>query len=268
MGCGKVSKTRDTIDQRPVRKRVTNEHIEDIDDVKNKAANRRQSIHMNSIMEAESMLQLAKTDKEKAVVYNMKGEYYFSFACTMRQNRNLDYFIIYRKSMRMFKTAYELDCKNILSIMGIAKCLVNLHQYEKAVKHLEKNSKHLDLFKHEEFWTLIGICKLKHAKIWQGKSHFSSTFENLQMAAQCLDKAIGLKSGNTEVLRQRKIANNLLNTHAKYNGDIHEYIESMKTNTLAYDMSQRPHKPDKEFYKILSIDGGGMRYTKLFEKPL
>jgi tetratricopeptide (TPR) repeat protein len=269
MGCGKISRTNEAIIiLRPLRsKEVKNEKmfIEDIDDANNETANKRKTIHMDMIQKTASMLQIAKTNNDKASVYNMKGDYYFLFANTLRRSRNLDYFVVYRKSMAMFKMAAEFDSRNIEAVMGITRCLVKLHQYKKAIEHLEKSSKHLNLLENEQFWTLMGICKLKRAQIWNGKSKLSKTSVNLKMSAECLNKAIKLKPDNEEILKEKKVVDNLVNTHSKYNGDVHKYIDWMKTNALTYDIVRTTHKSDKEFYKILSVNGGGMRYRP-FEK--
>jgi tetratricopeptide (TPR) repeat protein len=254
----KISKTshKAIANQRPQRK---SEFLEDVDDANNMLANRRKSVHyVNIIQPTHVMLENAETDSEKAEIYNMKGDYYFAHANELRQKNNFDCFTTYRKSMTMFKTANEYNKNNIKSILGIARCLVNLHQYGKALKHLDENSKLVKLAEIQEFWILAGICRRKCAKIWAGNSKISNKFENLPKANQCLNKALELgPCQNQKLIEEKRIVDNLLRLQTEHKKDIYAYINSMKD--IKDEVSCFRQKSEKEFYKILSIDGGGMR---------
>jgi hypothetical protein len=80
MGCGAISKPGLDFEFQPSKARALRRlktinnngmFIEDIDDIKNTVANRRNTVHFDLIKLADSMLNTATTDEQKSKIYAM-----------------------------------------------------------------------------------------------------------------------------------------------------------------------------------------------------
>jgi predicted patatin/cPLA2 family phospholipase len=229
--------------------------VEDLDDINNVLANRRNSIHFDIIKMADSMLKSANTNEQKASIFVSKADYYFQHACGLQKEGNFDYFAVFRKSQTNYILAYTLDQTNARSILGKAKCLLKLNQSQKAFEYLEKLAKNEKFVKNDDFWLLYGMSSRKCAKIWNGKSKASKKHENLDKALKCFE----LAKNHPDTKKEVQILDNLINIKLKYNSDIYKYASHLKTNSASYEVSTTMQNKEKNIFKIVSIDGGGLR---------
>jgi tetratricopeptide (TPR) repeat protein len=212
-------------------------YMEDIDDADNTVRNTRNSIHMDTITFADSMLRVAVTNEQKAAVFVMKGKHYYDHACKLLRNSNLDYFQMFRKALVDFEVAHSFDTQNTEAILSTAKCLIKLHQYSKALIYLcdnEANNK--KLLESGDFWKLKGICSRKRGKIWDDgeKSPFKKSLKDLQVAQCYLQRALEFDPHDKETQQEKHMADNLFNLQEKYNKDIYKYLEDKNKDKQSY----------------------------------
>jgi patatin-like phospholipase/acyl hydrolase len=282
MGCGKLSKVKDfsykdglyTVEQLQLigidiksaferNSGVKTVFKEDIDDANNQLAMQRNSRHHDIIKNSDSIIRHSRNNKERAHVYEMKADYYFKYGTQLLNMSDAENFTMFRKALVDYTTANELDKDNRNSLLGILKCLVQLHQYKTCLDRLEKLSTDKDLTNNPEFLILYGICNRKCSKIWQSDSYFPSRLESaikLEKAKSGLTQALNLDALNTIAAKELKIVENLIGLREAYNRDIYKYIEPMKKNVSNYEQSTtRNNSPENELYKILSINAGGVK---------
>jgi hypothetical protein len=274
MGCGNLSKNSviytntnthgHTGDQPYKRKKMTNDiFIEDIDDVNNVRANRRNSIHSLIIQTTDSMLKTTDNHRVIAHIHAQKAKHYFKHAQNLYEKSNLDYFRTFRKALHGYKTAHAFDARNTDATIGIIKCLIYLCKFEKAREIMEQSieSNNKDLTEFADFWKLYGICYRKKAKIWNGPTCLERSPGSLEVAHDCLNKALALSKNyeKEDIKKEIKITDGLLNLQQTYDTDFYKYLNTSTERKLLYDISVTRNKSEKELYKILSVDGGGIR---------
>jgi tetratricopeptide (TPR) repeat protein len=266
MGCGCSSSNaifsiNAEIPKKAPERKASNEH----GGVKSRLSNQRNSIQMDVLQTADFMLTMATNDDQRLDVYLMKGNFYFDTANTMYKASNLDYFRWYRKAYSEYKKADSYDTAgSAKAVLGMVKCLVKLCQFEQAFAYLqyylETNNKNLT--ESVEFWRLLGICNRKLAKIWNGNSLTTRKMDKLEKANSCLANALKMSRSGTpdETNREIKITERLLDLQKTHDRDFTKYTETLANNTSLYESStNKNHTSEKELYRIVSIDGSGVR---------
>jgi patatin-like phospholipase/acyl hydrolase len=262
MGCGVVSKdvvnSVNTKTELSILKRSRSKgsiFVEDLDDINNVVATKRNSVHFDIVKTADSMLKSATTNQEKANIYAMKADHYFRFACVLQGKADFDYFSVFRKSQMNYTLANTLDPLNINSMLGQAKCLLKLNQNQKAFSYLQRLTKNKAIVEIDEFWLLYGMSSRKCAAIWNDKSKLEKKPENLKKARECFAKV----NSHADIQKENQILDNLVAIKSKYNSDILNYMTHLKENVASYKLTATRQNKEKQTFKILSIDGGGLR---------
>ncbi len=199
------------------------------------------------------MIEEATSDEQRASIFASEADYYYDIACKSLKSPNKDNLRLFRKALSGYTLANRLDKHNTDSILGIGKCLLSLHKYTQALDHFKVACRDDNVLKRSDFWFFYGLSARKCSKIWLGDSVFSKKFENLEIAENALNRA----TDQIETGVEKKIVGNLKNLQNAYSRDIHSYIGSIKEASLCYDTTT-VHK-QRDFYKILSIDGSGIK---------
>jgi tetratricopeptide (TPR) repeat protein len=265
MGCGSMSKVNDgnlPLDTSQKRisptqmKQSTKLHsifIEDTDSLNNMftmSQNSLQYFGVESI--ASSVLHTTTTTRQKSIMYVMKGDH----CCANASDPNpKSRYLIHKRALIYYRRANNYDKANVDSIIGIAKCLVLLNYYEKALEYLEKVNRKINLSKLSEYWRLQGVCNRKLAKIWL--LEVNEKENNLEKADKYFKNALAIAQ-TQEIVKEKEVVERLINIESKFKRDIGRYLKFMMDNTLNYEISTTRNRSEKEFYKILSIDGSGV----------
>jgi patatin-like phospholipase/acyl hydrolase len=210
----------------------------------------------------DSMFETSETDEQKANILIAKAEFYYENACDLLNKADIDRFRVFHKALTYFKAANRFDKQNSKSIIGVGKCLLNLHKYKQAFDHFrgQLGMKHRDLCENWDFWFSYAVAARKCAKIWLGSSVFAKDFKNMDVAHEYLHKVIEMDSSRNDACAQKKILYNLMNLQQVHDKNIHSYVASIKDISWSdHQTTMRRTSADQELYKILSIDGSGIK---------
>jgi patatin-like phospholipase/acyl hydrolase len=225
--------------------------VADISDANNRNIDKQFTLKCNT---TNNLHQSANDDHETSSIHITKAEDLFFQACEMEQKTDLNSFKVFRRALDAFQVANSIEKQNFASLMGIAKCLIKLYQFKRAFDVLETLSKYKEPLTNPQYYCLYGICCRKLTKIWNGNLHFSKKFVELEKAQSHLNKAIIMESNNNEINNQKKITDNLQNLQRNYKRNFKKYLNFMASE---YEISNSCR--EKALFKILSIDGGGVR---------
>ncbi|CAG8514991.1 526_t:CDS:2, partial [Gigaspora rosea] len=138
-----------------------------------------------------------------------------------------------------YEKVREMDPNNLSATLSFAKCLLNLSQYSRLIKLLDMNS---DLTSSAEYWRLCSIASYKEIKY--------------DKAMEWIIEALKLDPQNILVTKQKRLLDRLkeytvesrINYHKKKIYDVGNSIKTLHR-----------YNNDNSVYRILSIDGGGVR---------
>ncbi|KAF0484186.1 hypothetical protein F8M41_023058 [Gigaspora margarita] len=138
-----------------------------------------------------------------------------------------------------YEKVREVDPNNLSATLSFVKCLLNLSQYKRLIKLFDMNP---DLASSAEYWRLCSIASYKEIKYDE--------------AMECIIEALKLNPQNILVMKQKRLLDRLkeytvesrVNYHKK---KIYDAGNSIKT--------LHRYNNDNSVYRILSIDGGGVR---------
>jgi patatin-like phospholipase/acyl hydrolase len=265
MGCGVISKVNESHqtatleNQRANRmkmKTTTKLNSIFIKDQDNDSMFARNSMHYFDIEKISNSLHNSTTNScQKAIMYVMKGDQIFMNANSLNNKSSAS---IYKRALVYYTNANKHDKCNMESVMGIAKCLVKLNHFKKAIEYLDEMSKKMDLSKIAEYWHMQGICNRKIARIWRFKPE-DLTETHLNKAHAACKHALKLSKNKEIIIKEKEIVERLINMERTYKNEISDYVKYMKENTSKYDLRTTRNNSEREFYKILSIDGNGVK---------
>ena len=179
-------------------------------------------------------LKKAKSSIEKAELLVLQARYYeeqSQGACLQNRLCNI------QEAQKCYHEAHKLTNDKTAAI-GYARCLLGLSKYDLVLAFLHDNRSDLD--KLAEYWVIGGVVHRKK--------------HNYDKAMSCITQALILESGNKLASNERSLIQKLktdevkswINAYKKKPRHEEEYFSARRVN-------------EKPFYKVLSIDGGGIR---------
>ncbi|CAG8549615.1 7430_t:CDS:1, partial [Dentiscutata erythropus] len=133
----------------------------------------------------------------------------------------------------------EMNPSNLSVTLNFAKCLLNLSQYNRLIKLLDTNP---NLTSSAEYWRLCSIASYKET--------------NYDEAMEFIIEALKLDPQNIAVMKQKRLLDRIKeytveNRVNRHNKKIYDVDDSLKI--------LHRYNEDNSVYRILSIDGGGVR---------
>ena len=181
----------------------------------------------------------AKSHDRKIAIQFKKADYYQDEAIEKEKNLKLNSLRSWKDAEDCFRFILKLDPSNRDAAIGFARCMLMLAKYKQAIKFLRKNSSKLS--KEVDFWLLSSIAHQKQIAYDQSQKH--------------IVEALKLDPKNVKANNQMTFIEKLLNSkdkpETKYVKDI------IKFDDEQYYTSR--HSNETPYYRILSIDGGGIR---------
>ena len=167
-----------------------------------------------------------------------------------RIRKYLDATLKYKEILKLLKVE---DPAKVISIkaeasIGYARCCLKLAKYKETLSFLHANQDDPNLNQKWEFWVLGSIAHRK------GRFDYEKADEFMQEAKNYI------RNKNPQVLKEMTILENLKNIK---NGK--EYLTLLSTTTQPHKSAVFDHllhstrESKKNTYKILSVDGGGIR---------
>ncbi|CAG8492584.1 11449_t:CDS:2, partial [Gigaspora rosea] len=144
----------------------------------------------------------------------------------------------WQSAQKNYKIAHKIDPDNPICFLGYARCLLKLSKYTQVIKLSD---------------TYPGLNSL--SEYWHLRSVAYSKQKNYEDAMTCNTEALSLDSGNIPAGKYREFIK-------KFNVDnkIEHHIDRYKKElTYKIDYLKNSHSDESPSYKILSIDGGGIR---------
>ncbi|CAG8591194.1 4570_t:CDS:2 [Cetraspora pellucida] len=137
-----------------------------------------------------------------------------------------------------YEKAREIDPKNQYATLGFAKCLLNLSQYNRLVKLFDTNP---DLTSSAEYWRFCSIASCKQIKY--------------DKSSEWILEALRLDPQNILAMKQKEHLDRL----KEYN--VEDRINHYNKKIFDVDnlISNSHRSNENSVYRILSIDGGGVR---------
>ncbi|CAG8673080.1 6581_t:CDS:2 [Racocetra fulgida] len=136
-----------------------------------------------------------------------------------------------------YEKAREIDPKNQHATLGFAKCLLNLTQYNQLIKLLDTSP---DLTSSAEYWRFCSIACCKQIEY--------------DKATECILEALKLDPQSILAMKQKEHLDRL---RVYRNDRINHY--NKKIFDVDNLIKNSHHGNDESIYRILSIDGGGVR---------
>ncbi|CAG8488166.1 1389_t:CDS:2 [Racocetra fulgida] len=184
-------------------------------------------------------LQKASTNKEKVFLYDKLADYFVKFAERDDTVNRMDSLYHWQDALKNYENIRKIDPNNLDATLGFAKCLLNLSQYDRVIKLSRANSW---LTSSAEYWY---FCSVAYCK----KLEYEDAFG-------CIIKALELDPQNPLATKQKELLDRLKNEHT-----IKKRISCYNRKMYDIDDSKNSYKHlnDNSVYRILSIDGGGVR---------
>ncbi|CAG8691638.1 13973_t:CDS:2, partial [Racocetra persica] len=184
-------------------------------------------------------LQKTSTNKEKVFLYDKLADYYVKFAEREDTVNRMNSLHHWQNAQKNYENIRKIDPNNLDATLGLAKCLLNLSQYDRVIKLSRANPW---LTSSAEYWyfCIIAYCK---------KLEYEDAFG-------CIIKALELDPQNPLATKQKELLDRLKNEHT-----IKKRISYYNRKMYDVDDSKNSykHRNDNSVYRILSIDGGGVR---------
>ena len=172
-------------------------------------------------------------DSEKIEIHKKIADHYEFKAKECKINK-LNSLKFWQDAKNAYHETLKLKNNDTQAIFGFARCLLELNEYSSVFTFFR--NKH-DLSKHALFWLYCGITYRKCNKY--------------DKAEHSINEALKRDANNAEAAKEKKMLEKL-----KANSQVGQKY----TNDVEEDYYKNNQKLDeKKLYKILSIDGGGVR---------
>ena len=170
-------------------------------------------------------------------ILNKMANHYMKKA--QKENNKINSMKLYQEAEINFKKIFDMDSDNVEAIFGFAKCLLNSSKYMKMINFL-KDKANLNQF--SEFWLLM-------SKAYRKKTQYKKA-KDLIMESLMKDRK------NSESIHEQKLIEKLLENS---NGKTLNLYKKNTINQKEKYYKERINQNNQPLYKILSIDGGGVR---------
>nr|CAG8635447.1 2423_t:CDS:2 [Entrophospora candida] len=147
----------------------------------------------------------------------------------------------WQKAQKNYEKVRKINSADIVATLGFARCLLKLSKYKRVIELLK--SPYLDLSLEYEYWYLCSIAYSKQ--------------NDYKKANECIIEALKLNHQNKLVIEQKKLIEKLRKENTIKNRIDH--YQEKKTIKCEADYLKNSRGDNKTVYRILSIDGGGIR---------
>ncbi|CAG8767854.1 11143_t:CDS:1, partial [Racocetra persica] len=182
-------------------------------------------------------LQMVFDDNERIGLHTKLADCLVKLAeeeCKVYLLNSLSY---WQDAQEHYEKAREIDPKNQYATLGVAKCLLNLTQYNRLIKFLDTSP---DLTSSAEYWR---FCSIAYCK----QTEYDKATEFILEALKLDPQSILAMKQKEHLDRLRVNRNDRINHYNKKIFDLDNLIKNSH------------HGNDESIYRILSIDGGGVR---------
>ncbi|MHB9147460.1 MAG: patatin-like phospholipase family protein [Candidatus Amoebophilus sp.] len=190
------------------------------------------------ILYLDKELKTASSTHQKVNIYNKKASFYARKAQEESKGNHLKSLRDWKEAQKNYQAALGLDTKDIVAAMGFCKCLIKLSKYSEVLAFLSKNE---NLATISDYWLMGSIANRKK--------------NDYKKAQRCIIEALKIDKDNQEADKELKLIKKLQESNSKNVIDLYKKNKpKCKKEYLNYRRSDKT-----PFYKILSIDGGGIR---------
>ena len=157
----------------------------------------------------------------------------------------------YNEVLSLLKKENLNEVQNLKTrvLFAHTKCCLELAQYSQVNEFLKNNKDNENIFSKMEYWVLSSIMFRRS----------SNDYEKAHLCLQEASKIPNIKP-NKAIIKENKLVDNLM----KY-ANTSDYVSSLRSDIqphMSVDYSEefyQRRRSDRKIYKILSIDGGGIR---------
>ncbi|RIB26983.1 hypothetical protein C2G38_2138039 [Gigaspora rosea] len=200
-------------------------------------------IGKNDLFDNTSSTTKSTSELDNKYINNLKNEYYKAvyferLAENEAKTNKLNSLRHWQSAQKNYNIAHEIDPDNPIYSLGYARCLLKLSKYTQVI---ELSDTYSGLNSISEYWYLRSVAYFKQKKY--------------KDAMTCNTEALNLVPGNIPAGKCRELI-------IKFNVDntIEHHIDRYKKElTYEIDYLKNSHSDESPSYKILSIDGGGIR---------
>jgi len=176
--------------------------------------------------------------EQKVTILNKKADFYANKAQKEAKSNHFKSLRDWKEAQKTYQAALELNTKDLSAAMGFCKCLLKLSKHSEVVAFL-KNNKNLSTT--ANYWLLASTAYRKK--------------NDYKKAEECIVEALKIDKDNKEAHKERSLIKKLQQSNSKARLDLYKRA---KPECIEEYLNYR--KSDATpFYKILSIDGGGIR---------
>ncbi len=182
-------------------------------------------------------MRIATSVDERVNLYCKKGLCYERIAKAHARSNHIQSLAEWQEAQRNYGEALRLTALDLSAGLGYARCLLSLSHYGQTITFLQKN-RHLS--KASEYWVLAAIAHRRRVIYPQANS--------------CVQEALKLDARDLKASQERGLLKRLEHNPVKKRPDIYE--EPLKVDQEHFELGR---SREQRLYKILSIDGGGVR---------
>ena len=179
----------------------------------------------------------ASSEVERVKIYNKRGSYYEQLALDNERSNKIASLRDWQEAQKSYLESLHLAPLNMNAGLGFARSLLNLAYYHQTLQFLEKNG-HLSGI--PEYWIIATVAHRK-------RNHYDK-------AEACVVEALSRDPKNLVAAKERTLLQRLKSYAVLSNPSIYQVPLVSDEAYFGHHRSE-----EKPFYKILSIDGGGVR---------
>lgn len=184
------------------------------------------------------LLTKTTSKEEKIKIYNQKAAYYAQQAKKFHKFNRLQSLCCWQYAQKNYQESLQLFPEDADAVLGLANCLIRLCKYSQALDVLKQHSQ---LATTSAYWVLGSLAYLKK--------------NNYKKAEAFIVEALKKAPHDREADQIRKLVKKLQQADIRQNLKLYQ-SPNMRAEENNFKTRQSDNQP---FYKILSIDGGGIR---------
>ena len=181
----------------------------------------------------------AQTIEEKQFLLDLRAQHYELLARTDEKEKRIKSFFYWKKAQTSYNEIIKLNKDNQIAFLGSVKCLIKLAKFKQAITLL-KSTKNEGLWFDPDFWILGSIAYRKQ--------------NNYSKAKDFILEAKKLDSENPKIKNEIDLIDQIQKNNVQ-----NKMSKSKENKLICEEKYYNSMQKQTEYYKILSIDGGGIR---------